>query len=138
MGRRRWHSGAVDNPGSYLGIRMKTPEGKIKDKVKALLAEHGAYQFWPVPMGFGKRTLDCLVCHRGYFLAIETKGAGKDLTKFQKLTRDEINAAQGPVLRVRDDLELEILQGWLLQVAETISPSGGISVPQFPLRPFSL
>lgn len=117
---------------------MKTPEGKIKDKVKALLAEHGAYQFWPVPMGFGKRTLDVLACHYGRFLVVETKREGQDLTKFQKITRDEMLAAGATVLRVRDDLELEILRGWLLQVAETISPSGGISAPQFPLRPFSL
>lgn len=97
---------------------MKTPEGKIKDKVKVLLTEHGAYQYWPVPMGYGKRTLDCLVCYRGRFLAIETKGAGKDLTAFQKITRNEINAARGPVLRVRDTAELEALNNWLMQVIE--------------------
>ena len=95
---------------------MRTPEGKIKDKVKALLAEHGAYQFWPVPMGYGAKTLDCLVCAYGRFLAIETKGAGKDLTKFQKLTRDKIQKpnAHGVVLRVRDNSELEDLRALLI------------------------
>lgn len=95
---------------------MRTPEGKWKDKVKAVLDRHGCYQFWPVPTGYGKRTLDCLVCHRGRFLAVETKRAGKDLTAFQKITRGEINAARGPVLRVRDDAELGALENWLSQV----------------------
>lgn len=90
---------------------MKTPEGKVKDKVKALLTEFGAYQFWPVQTGYGKRTLDCLACYCGRFIAIETKRAGKDLTPFQKNTRAEIENApsKGTVFRVRDDAELAVL-----------------------------
>lgn len=98
---------------------MRTPEGKIKDKVKATLAAHGAYQFWPVPMGFGKRTLDCLACHHGRFLAVETKRAGKDLTPFQKNTKGEMRKAGAFVVRVSNDDELEILCALL----ETIEQS---------------
>lgn len=96
---------------------MKTPEGRVKDKVKALLTKHGAYQFWPVPTGYGKRTLDCLVCHRGRFLAVETKREGKDLTPFQKNTRDEISRAWGAVFRVRNEMELAALRDVLEQIS---------------------
>lgn len=85
---------------------MRTPEGKIKDKVKALLTEHGAYQFWPVQMGYGKRTLDCLVCHYGRFLAIETKRPGKALTPLQQVIAVEMSKTGGTVLRVNSEEEL--------------------------------
>lgn len=97
---------------------MRTPEGKIKDKVKALLTEHDAYQFWPVPTGYGKRTLDCLVCHYGRFLAIETKRAGKDLTAFQKITRASMTKACGSVFRVTNEMELAALRDALKQTAD--------------------
>ena len=83
-----------------------TPEGKVKKMVKEWLDEIGAYHFWPVPTGYGKRTLDCLVGYKGFFVAIETKRAKKDLTPFQKNTRTEIQEAGNPVLRIRDELEL--------------------------------
>lgn len=95
---------------------MKTPEGKIKDKVKALLTEHGAYQFWPVQMGYGARTLDCLVCHYGRFLAIETKAPGKDLTALQKICQKKIEDAGGSVFKVSNDMELAALSTALNQI----------------------
>lgn len=96
---------------------MKTPEGKVKDKVKALLKQYGAYQFWPVQMGYGARTLDCLACHYGRFLVVETKAEGKDLTPFQKNTRAQMQKSSAAVLRVSNDIELEILEDWLKQTA---------------------
>lgn len=88
---------------------MRTPEGRIKDKVKALLIEHGCYQFWPVQMGYGAATLDCLVCHYGRFFAIETKAPGKDLTARQKLTRAQMTKACGSVFRVSNEAEFDAL-----------------------------
>jgi hypothetical protein len=88
---------------------VKTPEGKVKDNVKALLTEHGAYQFWPVQTGYGRRTLDALCCHHGHFFAIETKRDGEDLTPFQKNTRAEMLHAGAKVFRVSRDAELASL-----------------------------
>lgn len=53
-----------------------TPEGKVKQQIKAYLTELGAYQFWPVQMGMGATTVDCLACVNGRFFGIEVKRAG--------------------------------------------------------------
>lgn len=53
-----------------------TPEGKVKDEIKAHLKALGAYFFMPVQMGFGVRTVDILACFKGRFLAIEVKRPG--------------------------------------------------------------
>ena len=84
-----------------------TPEGEIKAYVKRRLdAEFDSrppfahYRFMPVQTGYGKRSLDFLLCIYGKFYAIETKAPGKDLTELQKITRDEIQAAGGTVYKV--------------------------------------
>ena len=79
---------------------MATPEGKVKNKVKALLKAHGCYQFWPVQTGYGSPTLDCLGCHTGDFFAVETKAPGKKLTPRQKDTATNIRDAWGVVFVV--------------------------------------
>ena len=95
---------------------MKTPEGKIKDKVKALLAKHGCYRFMPVQMGFGERSLDFLVCHYGRFIAVETKRHGKELTAIQQEVKRRIEDAGGSVFRVSDDMELLDLEAALRNI----------------------
>lgn len=65
----------------------KTPEGKVKDRVKKLLDTHGAWHNWPVPAGYGIPMLDCVGCHRGAFFAIETKAPGQHLTPRQEFTK---------------------------------------------------
>ena len=65
---------------------MKTPEGKIKDQVKAFLKERGAWFFMPVPTGYGTPTLDFIGCYKGRFFAIETKAPGKKPTARQGAT----------------------------------------------------
>lgn len=78
-----------------------TPEGKIKTKLKKRLAQLNLkYEFWPVQMGFGSTTLDCLLCINGRFVAIETKAPGKKLTPRQTKTRLDIEAAGGAVFTV--------------------------------------
>src|SRR5690606_41709217 len=67
-----------------------TPEGRVKEKVKALLRRYGAYYFMPVQYGYGAPSVDFLVCHQGFFAAIETKAEGKKPTKRQALVLQEI------------------------------------------------
>ena len=58
-----------------------TPEGRTKKLVKEYLARKGAFQFWPVPVGYGKQTVDCLSCWKGWngqLVAIECKREGLD------------------------------------------------------------
>lgn len=96
-----------------------TPEGKVKKRVKLLLAGWGdrVYQFWPVQSGFGSATLDLLGCANGHFFAIETKRAEKDLTDRQYLVRELMGRANARVFRICDDGELEIFAQWLHSVA---------------------
>lgn len=88
-----------------------TPEGKVKAKVKRLLDKYKArYEFWPVPYGYGASTLDCLICYRGRFIAVETKAPGKKPTDRQKMIISQILAAGGIALVVDGDTAIEKLR----------------------------
>lgn len=86
---------------------MTTPEGKIKDKVKAYLDSIGAYYFMPVQTGYGKRTLDFLCCICGAFIAIEAKRPGAKAKPFQTRVADEIGKAGGNTWVITNDEELQ-------------------------------
>ena len=72
-----------------------TPEGIVKAMIKDRLGEEGAYFFMPVQTGYGAKTLDFLVCWRGFFLSIEAKAPGKAPTKYQQITMQRILDAGG-------------------------------------------
>jgi Holliday junction resolvase len=83
---------------------MMTPEGKVKEKIKKILKEHGAYYAMPIGTGFGNSGVpDFLCCVNGEFLAIEAK-AGKGVpTALQEKNMRDIEAAGGRALVVSDD-----------------------------------
>lgn len=84
-----------------------TPEGRIKTKLKQHLKQLNLkYEFWPVQMGFGSTTLDCLLCINGRFCAVETKTPGKKLTPRQMKTKLDIEAAGGFVYVVDSEQSL--------------------------------
>ncbi len=85
----------------------KGPESKVKDDVKAYLEKIGAYWYMPVPVGFGRPTLDFLVCWRGRFIGIETKAPGKHATTQQKMTIKQIQAAGGEAWTIHSLDELK-------------------------------
>jgi hypothetical protein len=88
---------------------MSTPEGKVKAKIKRELKELAClYDFWPVPTGYGKRTLDILLCAGGWFIAIEAKKKDGQLTDMQEITAAEIRAAHGLVFLVNNDKSLAL------------------------------
>ena len=75
---------------------MATPESKVKDKVKKLLAEHGAYFFMPATHGFGSSGHpDVVACLRGMFIGIECKADGKKPTDLQVKRLGELSQARG-------------------------------------------
>jgi hypothetical protein len=95
---------------------MSTPEGKVKTALKnALKRLPRCYPFWPVQMGLGAATLDCLLCINGQFVAIETKAPGETLTARQEITRDEIVAAGGIVIVVDSTVEAKAAVEYLCQ-----------------------
>lgn len=74
----------------------KTPEGIVKAAVNKVLACYPeSYVFMSVPYGYGKSTLDYLVCHYGEFITIETKKNGGVLTDRQEDILWEIQTARG-------------------------------------------
>lgn len=79
-----------------------TPEGKVKKQVNSALASLSSrvYKFMPVQSGYGKKTLDYLLCVNGRFIAIETKAPGKNMTALQEQTAEDICAAGGLVFLV--------------------------------------
>jgi hypothetical protein len=106
---------------------VSTPEGKVKDAVKALLnafdifsaAKAGSFPetaqgwfFMPSQNGYGvKGVPDFVGHHKGRFFAVETKAPGKKATGFQALQINAINTA-GSVCFVIDG-DLGELNAWL-------------------------
>lgn len=86
---------------------MTTPEGKVKAKVSKVLKEYGAYYHMPVQNGMGKSSLDYVCCHKGRFLAIETKTEKGKLTLRQEATIDEMQKAGAIVLVIRGESDGE-------------------------------
>lgn len=78
-----------------------TPEGKVKAKVKKILAEIGAYYAMPIGTGFGHAGVpDFLICKAGLFYAIECKANGNKPTALQLNEMQKIRDAGGVTLVV--------------------------------------
>jgi len=73
----------------------KTPEGKLKEEVKAYLDMVRAFYWMPVPSGYGKSAVDFIGCHKGIFFAIETKVKPNKVTKLQEAFMDDVSLAGG-------------------------------------------
>lgn len=91
-----------------------TPEGKIKAKVKKLLAAHDdLWAHWPVQTGYGAPTLDCTGSSRGRAFAIETKAPGKKLTPRQELTVENMHLGGVKVFVIDSEESMVPLFLWL-------------------------
>jgi hypothetical protein len=83
---------------------MTTPEGKVKANVRKVLRNYpDIYQYWPVPAGYGPSSLDCLICHYGVFIGIETKAPGKKPTARQDHTIRQIEQSGGTTFVIDGD-----------------------------------
>lgn len=91
-----------------------TPEGKVKEMVKKLLREMGAYYHMPVMNGMGKPTLDFICCYKGMFFAIEAKAPGKLTTAIQANTMREIEEYGGKAFMVDGEESLNHVRNWML------------------------
>ena len=89
---------------------MSTPEGKVKDKVKAVFKRLGVYYHMPVQNGMGEPTLDFVACVNGYFFAVETKAPGKKPTPRQLVTMSKMAKSGAFVFVVSNDAELAVLE----------------------------
>lgn len=54
-------------------MKFTVAEKAVKKSLKEYLKSIGAYQYWPVPMGYGSTSVDVFFCYKGLFFAVETK-----------------------------------------------------------------
>jgi hypothetical protein len=97
---------------------MSTPEGKVKERVKRILAKHKPqlYAHWPVQAGFGAPTLDCNGAILGHPFTIETKAPKKKPTPRQILTMQEMKVAGYKVFLIDGEkYPYTLLEKWLAQ-----------------------
>jgi hypothetical protein len=100
---------------------MATPEGKVKAKVKKLLAEHGAYHFMPATHGYGSSGVpDIIACLHGKFIGIECKANGGKPTALQLKNLQELSSAGGISVLV-DETGLDKLKVLLTGVNKSSS-----------------
>ena len=90
-----------------------TPEGKVKVRVKLVLAKYQVYYHMPVQAGYGAPSLDFIGCCNGRYFAIETKAGNKRPNERQKTTIEEIQRAMGNVFVVNEVEGMSNLEEWL-------------------------
>lgn len=95
---------------------MSTPEGKVKDRIKKLLAKYNCYWFMPVQTGFGAPGLDFHAVANGLAFFVETKAGNKRPTPRQESTIDTIQKAGGRCFVVNEVTGLDLLETWLQEI----------------------
>jgi hypothetical protein len=101
---------------------MSTPEKKVKDKVKAMLKEKGAYFFMPATAGFGKSGVpDIVACLDGKFWGIECKAQPNKPTALQEKNLAQIMDAGGVAVAI-DETGLGAFK---LLLSAGVEPKGG-------------
>jgi pantoate kinase len=93
----------------------KTPESKVKDKIRKILKDYNAYYAMPIGTGYGNSGVpDFLCCLNGEFLAIEAKAGKGTTTALQEKNMREIEAAGGRTLVINEEsLRLGVLEAIL-------------------------
>jgi hypothetical protein len=73
-----------------------TPEKKVKDKVRKILTESGAFHFMPATHGYGTSGVpDIVGCYKGRMFAIECKAGDNKPTALQMKNLALISGAGG-------------------------------------------
>lgn len=84
-------------------MAKKTPEVKVKDKIKAIIKACNGYYCLPVMSGMNENgTPDFLVCIGGIFIAVEAKAGNNTPTTLQKVRLREIRSKGGIAVVVNE------------------------------------
>ena len=89
-----------------------TPEAKVKNAVKKLLTERGAYYFMPATGGYGRSGVpDIVGCYKGIFFGIECKAGDKQPTALQLRELDRIQMHEGyiAIINEKNLLQVEVM-----------------------------
>ena len=96
-----------------------TPEGAVKQKIKALFKAYGVYYVAPIMRGMNVNgTPDFVACVRGSFLGVEAKAGDNKPTKLQCHNHTQIVGAGGVVLVV-NQTNLATLEAYLREKTTT-------------------
>lgn len=80
-----------------------TPEAKVKNAVKKMLTERGAYYFMPATGGYGRSGVpDIIGCYKGMFFGIECKAGDNQPTALQLRELDKIQMHDGYIAIVNE------------------------------------
>lgn len=94
-----------------------TPEKKVKDKVRKILTESGAYQFMPATHGYGTSGVpDIVGCYKGRMFAIECKAGDNKPTALQMKNLTAI-AAAGGYTEVVNETNIDAVNEMLARIA---------------------
>ena len=100
-------------------------EKQVKDAVKKLLDDVGAWYYMPVQTGFGAHGIpDFVCCVAGKFLGVETKFGGNVQSAWQLKQELAIDRASGVYLVITEK-DLPLLEATLQELAQGCR--GGIS-----------
>lgn len=93
-----------------------TPEGRVKAKVKAILNDHGHYNFMPATGGYGRSGVpDIIACVYGKFVAIECKAGKNSTTALQERELRRIEDSGGIAFVVNEE-NLEKFADWAANI----------------------
>ena len=82
----------------------QTPESKVKQAIKKVLAKHGVYYVMPIGSGYGNAGVPDFICNvNGKFLAIEAKAGRGQCTALQEKNLKQINEGGGVGIVIRED-----------------------------------
>jgi len=89
----------------------QTPESKVKQAIKKVLAKHGVYYVMPIGSGYGNAGVPDFICNvNGKFLAIEAKAGRGQCTALQEKNLKQINEGGGVGIVIRED-SIDYLEG---------------------------
>lgn len=104
----------------------QTPEVKVKNRVKKILDESGAYYFMPPANGFGRAGIpDIVGCHNGVFFAVECKAGRGIPTALQEREIRNIKNAGGYAWVIN---EMNVDELSLLLDTMTVPPNTSIEM----------
>lgn len=91
----------------------RTPEGKVKARVKKVLDALGVYHFSPNMAGYGRSGVpDIIGCFSGRFLAIECKAGNNRPTALQDRELQRIDDAGGISLVINEE-NVDFLENYM-------------------------
>ena len=98
-----------------------TPEGKVKNRLKTMLKQHGIWFYMPQAGPFGKAGIpDFILIVEGKFVGVECKAdKSKKPTPLQVIAMEDIEKAGGKCFVVRDNDTQWELERWIINVSNT-------------------